>query len=150
MKLYKLTLRSFIAMTLMICFMPMVSMADPAIERIEGFRESKRAIAKIEDALEKGDTSTVADQAQLLSIFAKKIPSLFPENAKGGILSKAKSGIWDNFQDFSQKANVLLVSSQQLEASARTDHADVGVIAQRLRVVKDSCISCHQLYKRGR
>lgn len=150
MKLRNLTCRSLLAAGLMIGLMPIVSAADPANERIEGFKASKRGIARIEDAIQKGDAMTVVDQARLLAIFAEKIPSLFPEDAKGGFFSKAKGDIWENFPDFSQKANGFQVSSQQLEASARGDNVDVGVLTERLRAVQDSCVSCHRQYKKGR
>lgn len=150
MKLGNLTARSLLAVGLMIGVVPVVSAAGPVDERIEGFKESKRGIARIEDAIRKGDAITVADQARLLAIFAEKIPSLYPENAKGGFFSKAKGQIWENFPDFSQKANSFQVNSQQLEASARADNVDVGVMTQRLRAVQDSCVSCHRQYKKGR
>jgi cytochrome c556 len=150
MKLRNLTFRSFLTAGLMIGLMPVVSAADPADERIEGFKESKRGVARIEDAIRKGDALTVADQARVLAMFAEKIPRLFPADAKGGFLSKAKGEIWQSFPDFSQKANSFQVSAQQLEASARGDNVDVGVLNQRLRAVQDSCVSCHRQYKKGR
>ncbi|RMX04148.1 cytochrome c [Corticibacter populi] len=150
MKLRSLTFRSFLTAGLIIGLVPVVSAADPVNERIEGFKESKRSIARIEDAIQKGDALTVSDQARLLAIFAEKIPSLYPEDAKGGFFSKAKGQIWESFPDFSQKANSFQVSSQQLEASARADNVDIGVLTQRLRAVQDSCVSCHRQYKKGR
>lgn len=150
MRLRNLTARSLLAVGLTIGLMPVVSAADPVDERIEGFKESKRGVARIEDAIRKGDALTVADQARLLALFAEKIPSLFPADAKGGFLSKAKGEIWQSFPDFSQKANSFQVSAQQLEASARGDNVDAGVLNQRLRAVQDSCVSCHRQYKKGR
>jgi cytochrome c556 len=150
MKLRNLTFRSLLAAGLMIGLMPIASAAGPVNERIEGFKESKHGIARIEDAIQKGDAIAVADQARLLAIFAEKIPSLYPEDAKGGFFSKAKSEIWENFPDFSQKAHAFQVSSQRLEASSRAGSVDVEVLAQRLRAVKDSCAACHRQYKKGR
>lgn len=75
MKLRNLTFHSFLTAGLMIGLMPVVSAADPVDERIEGFKESKRGVARIEDAILKGDALTVADQARVLAMFAEKIPS---------------------------------------------------------------------------
>ncbi len=149
MKLRTLTFRSLLVAGLMTGLIPTVHAADPVNERIEGFKESKHGIARIEDAIQKGDLSTVANQARLLTIFAEKIPGLYPDYAKGGFFSKAKGEIWANFPDFSQKAKAFQVSSQQLEASARVNNVGVGALTQRLRAVKDSCTSCHRQYKKG-
>ena len=50
MKLRNPTFRTLLTAGLMIGLMPVVSAANPVNERIEGFKESKRGIARIEDA----------------------------------------------------------------------------------------------------
>lgn len=131
-------------------FTPFVSAADPASERVDGFKASKRALARIEEAIAQGDRVTVAEQARLLAAFAEKIPSLYPNGSKGGLLSLARDDIWKNFSDFSEKAAAFQAGARQLEQTASTEPADAAQMSQRLRQVKNSCTSCHQSYKRGR
>lgn len=124
--------------------------ADPVRERVEGFKASKRSIAAIEDAIGRGDKTTVAEQARLLAVFAQKIPSLHSADAKGGFFSAAKSEIWENFPDFTEKAGAFQASARNLQEAAASADADMALLSQRLRDLKNSCSSCHQSYKRGR
>jgi len=128
---------------------PLASATDLVRERIDGFKASKHSVATIEDAIARDDKLAIAEQARLLAIFADKIPDLYPPDAKGGLFSKAKGDIWQNFPDFVEKAGVFQSSSQQLEQAAASS-ADVALLSQRLRQVQNSCSSCHKSYKRGR
>ena len=129
---------------------PGAAAADPVRERVDGFKASKRSIAAIEDAMSQGDLPSVAEQARVLAVFAEKIPSLFPPDANPGFFSGAKGAIWQDFPDFTAKAGAMYDSARQLEQTATSPQADVGVLQQRLRQVQNACMSCHNSYKRGR
>ncbi|ATE61894.1 cytochrome c [Thauera sinica] len=124
--------------------------ADPVRERIDGFKDSKRAIAEIKDAIEKGDMTTVAKQARSMVVFARKIPGLYPPDAQGGFFSAAKRSIWTNFPDFVQRAEAFESSAWRLAELAASSDADVAALSKRLQQVADSCAACHRSYKRGR
>ena len=131
-------------------FIPLLSAADPASERVDGFKASKRALARIEEAMAQGDRVTVAEQARLLAAFAEKIPGLYPVGAKGGFLSLARDDIWKNFPDFTEKAAAFQAGARKLEQAATAERAEAAQMSERLRQVKSACMSCHQSYKRGR
>lgn len=57
-------------------------------ERIDGFKASKKSVKTIAQAIEKQDNQVIIEQAELLYAFSDKIPSLYPENAKGGFFPK--------------------------------------------------------------
>lgn len=149
MKLRCLIVRAFLAAGLGVGALPVAGAADVVDERIAGFKESKRGIASIEDAIQRGDAMAAADHARSLALFAQLIPSLYPAEAKGGFFSKAKNDIWLNFSDFSQKASAFQIRAQQLEASARTGSADAGALNRQVRALKETCVACHRQYKRG-
>lgn len=128
-----------------------VAMAmDPASERSDGFKASKRAAGVIQEALENGNVTAAIEPATSMAVFAARIPSLFPPGSNGGFFSKARDEIWRNFPDFEEKSRVFQARAQSLAELAASDHADSAQVADAFGKVMESCKDCHRTYKAGR
>ncbi len=117
-------------------------------ERVAGFKKSKKSIEEIGRAIDKQDNAALVEQAVWLQKFAAKIPELYPENAKGGFFSRAKKSIWDNFDDYKEKAADFNKSAMHLEKLASAN-ASQNELTQQLKNLEQSCQSCHKPYRKG-
>jgi cytochrome c556 len=123
---------------------------DAVSEREHGFKNSKRAVTTIKDALSTGDMATVAASAKTMADFAERIPDLFPPGSKGGFFSAAKDDIWRDFPDFTQKSKTLQRDAQALATLAAAPSPDRAAVNAAFSNVTEDCKTCHQTYKKGR
>lgn len=122
---------------------------DPVAERQEGYKSSKQAIATIKDAIEGGDTATVAASAQAMAKFAARLPELYPAGSTGGFFNRAKGSIWTNFPDFVEKSKAFEREAQGLARAAGAAPVDKSVLISSYKKLTNTCMACHESYRRG-
>ncbi|OIR07943.1 cytochrome c' [mine drainage metagenome] len=124
----------------------MVLAADPIAERIHGFKDNKHAVAAIKDAMASGHQAAITAPAKQIAAFAARIPSLFPAGSTNDD-SKARDAIWDNFPDFTAKAQALQSNAQALADLTATGKATPAQVKTAFVKVAESCKACHLRYK---
>ena len=88
--------------------------------------------------------SHIAQHAQDISDLAKLLPELFPDGTQKG-KTDALSEIWQNTDDFKDKAHALETQAAKLAQVARSGDAS-AIGAQRKKVGK-ACGGCHKKYR---
>lgn len=83
-------------------------------------------------------------QAQGLNNMAKMITSAYPDESDFGE-TDAKEAIWENKEDFNQKADALVKFSGKLVSLIEQGKKDQ--VAELLREVSQSCKDCHKKYR---
>src|SRR5690554_6429082 len=121
---------------------------NPIKERKAGFKASKKSLKTIHRAIKRDDSQTISERAEQLVSFSKIIPDLFPNDARGSFLSRAKGGIWVNFEDFTEKAAAFQQSAEAFQAELVKDESDKQSLERKLREIANSCDSCHDSYRR--
>jgi cytochrome c556 len=88
------------------------------------------------------DQFDAREAARRIAAHAAETPSLFeaPESAPQ---SEARPEIWENFEDFSNKAGALVEIAELLSTSI-TEQSD---LAEAMRTLGASCKSCHADYR---
>ena len=117
---------------------------DAVVEkRIEYFKASGsdiQAIFKVH--LGAGDFDAIEAAATRMADWANKMPMYFPEGSKS---EGAKPSIWQNQDDFSNKAAANAAAARHLAAMAKT--GDKAKTAQAAKDLGATCKSCHQSYR---
>lgn len=86
------------------------------------------------------DAEAAEEARALLAAKASAVPALFEENADDP-KSEADPSIWENFDDFSAKANSLAAAAEALDVSSAAS------IAEGFGPIGSSCRSCHAPYR---
>ncbi|OCX66764.1 hypothetical protein BFP70_00990 [Thioclava sp. SK-1] len=120
------------------------AVTDPTVKaRMQGMKDIRTHYAIMGDMV-KGKTEFDAAAAQAamaeLAIEAENIPALFADPAADPE-SEAKPAIWDNMDDFAQKADALYAAAMAADTSsldgARASMKQIGM----------TCKACHDDYK---
>jgi cytochrome c556 len=90
------------------------------------------------------DAAKAAEAARDISVTAKKIHELFPEGSGGG-KSEALPAVWENWDDFTTKADELGKAADTLAASLDGGDSEWKGAFQG---VSDACKACHQDYRK--
>ncbi len=117
--------------------------ADMIEERVSKFKKSGSEIqAVFRKHLPNNDLATIAAAADYMAAWAGDIPAAFPRGSKS---EGARADIWDDFSDFTDKANANRKAAQKLAAAARSGDSDATMAAAR--ALGGTCKSCHEKYR---
>ena len=86
------------------------------------------------------DATAAAAAKESLIAIAADLPALFEANATDP-KSKAKPEIWENFDDFTDKAAAMQAAAEALDVSSQES------VAAGMRAVGGSCGGCHKAYR---
>ncbi len=86
------------------------------------------------------DATQAAEAKAALIQIAQDLPALFQENASDPV-SEARPAIWDDYADFSAKADVMAAAAVALDTSS------AATIGAGLRALGGSCGGCHKAYR---
>jgi cytochrome c556 len=118
---------------------------DPVKVRREGFEANKKSMGVIKKALEdNGPLTEVKAQVEAMNAFSKQIATLFPPGSDKG-KTEAKTEIWQNFPDFTAKAQKFEAESAKL--AEITDAGDKAAVMKQFGAVGATCKGCHELYR---
>ncbi len=110
--------------------------------RMDGMGTVQSAM-KVVGGMARGRIEFDADAAQAaladMAEAARQIPELFEEKDLSDP-SEALSGIWDNWDDFTAKADALAVA-------ADVTVADLDALRAAMGPIGNSCSACHQDYR---
>jgi len=91
------------------------------------------------------DAAAAKMRATRLAQVAPMIAEGYPAGSATGAPTKAKPEIWENMDDFRQKAADLETTTTKLAAAAET--GDLKQIGPALGAVGNACKGCHDKYK---
>ena len=116
-------------------------------ERMDLMEDQKDAMKLMGD-MAKGktpfDTAKAAEAARVIETTSAKIPELFPEGTTGHP-SEAKKEIWQNWEDFTSKADDLARAASELESAI--DKAAGDEWKAGFQNVSEACKACHKSYR---
>lgn len=132
-------------------FTASASAQQPIIaERKEGFKAMGGAMKALAGELKKDtpNAATMAAAAAKLAATAEKIPAWFPEGSgvESGVETDALPYIWKTKDKFNSINDKLIIDTKALAAA--TSGSDIAAIKKQLLVVKDTCSSCHESYRK--
>jgi len=125
-----------------------VAHAGPVEDRQAFMKENGKLIGALVKVA-KGEMDFDAAQVkQMLEDFNKHtqtldVAALFPEGSGGGE-SKTAPAVWENFDDFTAKAEKLKADAATAAGKDPQNAGDVGAIVQ---MIGADCGSCHQSYR---
>ncbi len=120
-------------------------MSELTKQRVAAMKSMGGNMKKLGGAVASGDNAAAAAAATEINNVAKAIASVFPEGSGTGE-TRAKPEIWQDFADFTAKANALDAASAKVIADANAGNlgsdpkAVVGSIGQ-------NCGACHKVYR---
>ena len=89
-------------------------------------------------------TAHIPQHAQAISDLAKLLPDLFPDGTQKG-KTDALPEIWQDRDDFKDKANALETEAAKLAQVARS--GDASAIGAQVKKVGKACGGCHKKYR---
>ena len=113
-------------------------------DRMDKFKESQLLLKLIIQEAKKENFAAVKDKAEQLAHWGKAMPDYFPE-ASNPKPSAAADRIWDNFADFTLRAQQFTAASINLAQTADTANKKVTLAAAL--AVAESCKACHSAYR---
>ena len=113
-------------------------------ERMDNFKQSQLHLKQVLRAAKSEEFEEVERLASLLADWGEKLPALFPESSDQKP-SEASPRIWQEFADFTARANDFALASKDLRNSAGT--ADQKAVIKAAMRVADSCKACHSAYR---
>jgi cytochrome c556 len=122
--------------------------AEVTSARQPSMRKNGDDAAAIKKALDAGaDLKPVAANAQAISDFAKKIPTLFPagSGSESGIKTRAQPAIWADKADFEKKAADLSATAAALATALNA--GDKAAALPAFAAMGGACGACHRTYR---
>jgi len=121
---------------------------DASIEKRQKIMKNNEAAAKaLNKAVEEKDYATVELKAKEIAGDAAQIPDLFPKGSTSD-KSRAKSEIWEKWDEFTKDAAQLKKTSSELaEAAAAKDATKVKA---KFDDLGNACDSCHKPFRAKR
>ena len=114
-------------------------------ERQQVMKQNGDAWKNVQDSAKAGNWAAVAANADLLSINAAKIPSLFPAGSMTD-KSKAKPEVWQKWSEFEAAAKKMETEGARLRATAQAGNAQASN-----DIIKDfgrtACGGCHTPFR---
>ena len=139
-------LKTIAAAMLFGCLFAGAVSAAGEVEKREGMMKQIGGAMGALSAIAKGtkpyDAEVVKTSVTTISTNAKAFPDQFPAGSEAG--SAASPAIWQNFADFTAKANKLGADADAVLAQLPADQAGVGAAMQTLGA---DCGTCHQAYR---
>lgn len=118
---------------------------DPVAARIAGFKAVKAAVGRIDDSLDSGALTAVAEEGGRIAAFAATLPALFPPGSDQGGDTRASAALWRDFAGFTARAEALRrLAAQLAEAAGAGDRA---AAAARFQDLRGTCRGCHRRYQ---
>ena len=114
----------------------------PIRERHELMESIGKHAKRIGDAVKKGETQSVAADAETISQDAEKIPGLFPEGSTHE-KSRAKPEIWTHWKEFEQTAHGLAADAAALAKTSK----EGGDVKKASGKMFENCKSCHDSFR---
>ncbi|MDC3402150.1 cytochrome c [Alphaproteobacteria bacterium] len=112
-------------------------------ERVNGFKASAKGIqAVFKVHLPAKDYAAIAEYAEEMALWGKRLPSLFPEGSESEYADK---DIWENWEDFETKAENFVAAAEAL--SKQAEGGDAKAIAASASALGATCKSCHKPYR---
>ena len=141
----------FLAITALTAFATLALAHEEATgvvkERMDLMEDQKDDMKLIGD-MAKGNTpfdaAKAAAAARDIQTTSGKIPELFPEGTAGHP-SEAKEEIWQDWEDFTAKADDLVRAAGELAAALETATGNEWTAA--FKQVSDGCKACHKSYR---
>ena len=114
-------------------------------DRMESMTDMDRRLKAITRRVKANkDLSAVAGDAHVIHELADKLVSQFPPGSTQHPTA-AKPAIWQDWQDFENKAKALETEAGKL---MNTNGRDVAAIAAQSRALAQACDNCHEIYRR--
>jgi cytochrome c556 len=113
-------------------------------ERMEKFKQSKASMKEIKNALRAHDFDTIAAEANLINVWANNLVDHFPDGSNPPP-SEALGLIWDEFEQFKDRAGAQIDASSRLQVAA--EDRDIGASTQRFFELAQTCKGCHDIYR---
>lgn len=90
------------------------------------------------------DAEIVKASLATISETVKVFPNHFPAGSETGMETEASPKIWENMEDFKEKAAKLGGDAEKILAQLPADQAGVGAA---LGILGKDCSSCHETYR---
>lgn len=113
-------------------------------QRMDNFKHSQKQLKTVPQAVNKADYDAVRKTAEWLAEWAARMPEQFPEGSMNPP-TEASPAIWQDFEDFTAKAEIFRQKSTALGIAARS--GDASAVMSAFQEVAQSCSSCHKLYR---
>jgi len=107
-------------------------------------KNNSEAVKAIRAAVDAKDYATIEAKARDIMGNADKIVGFFPKGSNTG-KTKAKSEIWDKFDDFSKNPTKLKIAATELADAAKAK--DDGAVTVKVKALGDVCGSCHKAFR---
>lgn len=113
-------------------------------QRMDAMADMGKRVKAITQRLRAGrDLAAIKDDAAEMHRLAVEIAPLFPLGSLGPH-SDARKAIWENWPDFTAKADALAAEAAKL-AEISTDN--VAALRKQIRAVGEACGACHETYR---
>jgi cytochrome c556 len=113
-------------------------------ERMDNFKNSKRSMKLMKNAIKENDHSLVALESEKLVRWGEVMHTYFPEGSNQKP-SEALPIIWQEWSIFEEHRVEYLQQAQALMQSAESQ--DLSAIKSTYGLLAKSCKSCHERYK---
>ena len=114
------------------------------MDLMEGQKDDMKLIGDMAKGNTPFDAAKAAAAARDIQTTSDKIPELFPEGSAGHP-SEAKEEIWQDWEDFTAKADDLARAAGELSAALETAAGNEWTAA--FKQVSDGCKACHKSYR---
>lgn len=118
--------------------------ADIVDERVKGFKAHVENLKAVKAAVESGNASDAVVPAEAMVVYAKTIPSLFPEGSGTGD-TRALPAIWSDWAGFEKAAADHVDAVVELQAAAES--GDAAALGEQLKATGATCGACHKAYR---
>lgn len=127
---------------LLVVFLMPAAQAGPIEERQANFKANNQAMRAIASLIGAGDMAGIAQNARQIASWADEMAAYFPA---GSDSRGASPAIWQNFDDFKDKAAANKAAALRIaELAEAGQKAEIGAALQALG---GSCKSCHFAFK---
>lgn len=124
-----------------------VAQSDPIAARkalMKGNNDNARIAVQMMRGQQPFDAAKVEAAFAQWAETAQKLPGLFPENSKTGEKTRATPKIWQNKNDFDQKAAAFAKSVAENRDKAKSS---LDGLKAAIPVVGKACDNCHEDYR---
>ncbi len=113
-------------------------------ERMDAMESMAKAMkAMSERAKANRDLTAIKSDAQVIQRLTATITALFPAGSMQQP-TQARAAIWQNWDDFENKARLTELESGKLAA---VDAKDLKAVSAQLRALSQACSGCHERYR---
>jgi len=114
--------------------------------RQSAFHLSGAAMGNMKAAIDQGrDVAGQTYAARGVARWARTLPTMFPDSARGVTPTRARPEIFANRADFEAKAAAYAAAATRLAETAQSN--DRAAFAAQFDVTRQTCAACHDLYQ---